>query len=102
VRRRTTVFGGLVEAEFPLAPSVSANWYGRYEFALGGGSLGLQIDGVWNDDQFLEGTNSQVSHEGSYAVWNARVDYTSGAASGTSRCGRRTSRTRPIASTTSI
>ena len=73
-----TVFGGLVEAEFPLAPSVSANWYGRYEFALAGGSLGLQIDGVWNDDQFLEGTNSQVSHEGSYAVWNARVDYTSG------------------------
>ena len=72
------VFGGTVEAEFPLAPTVSVNWLGRYEWGMFGGRVGAQIDGLYSDEQFLEGTNSQVSHEGSYTVWNARLDYTSG------------------------
>ncbi len=36
------------------------------------------MDGRWNDDQYLEGTNSQVSLEPSYAVWNASLVYRAG------------------------
>jgi iron complex outermembrane receptor protein len=70
------VFGGTVEAEFPLAPSVSFNVLGRYEWSVMQGRMSAQIDGVYNGDQFLEGTNSQVSAEDAYSVWNARLDYT--------------------------
>jgi iron complex outermembrane receptor protein len=69
------VFGGLVRAEFPTAPSVSVNFLGRYEWPLLAGLVGVQVDGRWNDDQFLEGTNSEVSHESAYAVWNASLSY---------------------------
>ena len=69
------VFGGFVRAEFPLAPSVSLNFLGRYEFPALGGLIGAQIDGRWNDDQYLEGTNSEVSFEPSYSVWNASLSY---------------------------
>jgi iron complex outermembrane recepter protein len=72
------VFGGTVKAEFPTAPSVSLNFLGRYAWPMLGGAMSAQIDGVYNDDQYLEGTNSAVSFEKSYAVWNARVDYTTG------------------------
>ncbi|HKQ84898.1 MAG TPA: TonB-dependent receptor [Steroidobacteraceae bacterium] len=69
-------FGGVVrDAELPNAPAVSLNWLGRYEWPALAGSIGVQVDGRWNDDQYLEGTNAQVSHEPSYAVWNASVSY---------------------------
>ncbi len=73
-----TVFGGTRKAEFPNAPSVSLNWLGRYEWAMMNGRMAVQIDGNWNDDQYLEGTNSGVSFEDAYSVWNARLSYTSG------------------------
>jgi iron complex outermembrane receptor protein len=69
------VFGGTLEAEFPNAPSVSLNMLARYEWPALGGFLSAQVDGNWNDDQFLEGTNSEVSFEDSYSVWNANVGY---------------------------
>ena len=69
------VFGGLVRARFPTAPSVSVNFLGRYEWAALAGLIGVQVDGRWNDDQFLEGTNSEVSHEPAYSVWNASLSY---------------------------
>jgi iron complex outermembrane receptor protein len=72
------VFGGTVEAEFPNAPSVSLNMLARYEWPALGGSLSAQVDGHWNDDMFLEGTNSEVSFEPSYSVWNAHVGYKTG------------------------
>ncbi len=72
------VFGGTVKAELPTAPSVSLNFLGRYEWPAFGGVIGAQVDGVYNDDQYLEGTNSAVSFEKSYAVWNARLGYTTG------------------------
>jgi iron complex outermembrane receptor protein len=73
-----TVFGGLKKAEFPNAPTVSLNWLARYVWPVPnvGGNLALQLDGNWNDSQYLEGTNSQISHEPSYSVWNGRVSYT--------------------------
>jgi iron complex outermembrane receptor protein len=69
------VFGGTVRAKFPLAPSASLNFLGRYEWPSLGGLIGVQVDGRWNDDQFLEGTNSEVSFEPSYSVWNANLGY---------------------------
>ena len=67
------VFGGTVRAEFPLAPRTSLNFLGRYEWPGIGGLVSVQIDGRWNDDQFLEGTNSEVSFEPAYSVWNASL-----------------------------
>jgi iron complex outermembrane recepter protein len=69
------VFGGTVRAEFPLAPQTSLNFLGRYEWPGLGGLVSVQVDGRWNDDQFLEGTNSEVSFEPAYSVWNAAVGY---------------------------
>jgi iron complex outermembrane receptor protein len=69
------VFGGTVRAEFPTAPSVSVNSLARYEWPALAGLVGLQVDGRWNDEQFLEGTNSEVSFEPSYSVWNASVSW---------------------------
>jgi iron complex outermembrane receptor protein len=71
------VFGGTVKAEFPLAPKTSINALGRYQWSALGGSIAAQIDGRWNDKQFLEGTNSEVSSEPSYAVWNASLSWQS-------------------------
>ena len=50
----------------------------RNEWAMMNGRMAVQIDGNWNDDQYLEGTNSGVSFEDAYSVWNARLSYTSG------------------------
>jgi iron complex outermembrane receptor protein len=69
------VFGGTVRAEFPNAPSVSLNFLGRYEWPMVGGLVGVQVDGRYNDDQFLEGTNSEVSFEPAYSVWNGSLSY---------------------------
>lgn len=71
------VFGGTVQAEFPLAPGTSINALARYEWPAFGGTLAVQVDGVWNDDQYLEGTNSEVSFEPAYSVWNTRVSFSS-------------------------
>jgi iron complex outermembrane recepter protein len=69
------VFGGTVEAELPTAPSFSVNFLGRYEWPALGGLMSAQIDGNYNGDQYLEGTNSAVSFEDAYSVWNARAGY---------------------------
>jgi iron complex outermembrane receptor protein len=69
------VFGGTLETEFPLAPAVSLNFLARYEWPALGGKLAAQIDGNWNDDHYLEGTNSEASFEKAYAVMNASLSY---------------------------
>ena len=71
------VFGGTGtnDAEFPQAPSTSFNVLVRKAWNLGGGELALQVDGNWNDEHFLEGTNSLVSVQDSYFVGNASVSY---------------------------
>lgn len=72
------VFGGTVKAEFPSAPGMSLNLLARYEWPAFGGNLAVQFDGKWNDDLFLEGTNSEVSFEPAYSVWNASLSYAAG------------------------
>lgn len=73
------VFGGTItNVEFPTAPELSFNLLGRYAWPALGGQLAIQVDGNWNDDQFLEGSNSNASFESSYSVWNGRVSYQTG------------------------
>ena len=66
---------GTSNAEFPQAPSTSLNALVRYGFEALGGEIAFQLDGNWNDTQFMEGTNSLVSIQESYGVANARVSY---------------------------
>ncbi len=73
------VFGGMVtNVDFPTAPELSLNFLGRYAWPALGGELAIQVDGQWNDDQFLEGSNSNASFESSYSVWNGRLSYDTG------------------------
>jgi iron complex outermembrane receptor protein len=65
------------DAEFPNAPGMSLNYLFRYNFSLGNGNLAAQIDGVWNDDQFLEVTNGTGTVQKSYNVSNARLTWNS-------------------------
>jgi iron complex outermembrane receptor protein len=59
------VFGGTIsDVEFPTAPKLSLNFLGRYQWPS-----------QWNDDQFLDGSNSDASFEPSYSVWNGRLSY---------------------------
>jgi len=63
-------------AEFPNAPGLSVNYLARYHWGVGDGDVALQIDGVWNDDQFLEVTNGPGTVQKAYNVSNARVTFT--------------------------
>ena len=62
----------------PNAPGYSANFLGRYNWDVAGGNMAIQLDGASYGDQYLEVTNSDVSFEDAYSVWNANVSYTSG------------------------
>lgn len=66
---------GSTDVEFPQAPSLSINALVRYNLDVGAGNLALQLDGNWNDDQFIEGSNSQASLQESYGVFNLRATY---------------------------
>jgi len=70
------VGNAIKDAEFPNAPAISLNYLFRYNFEMGSGNLAAQIDGVWNDDQFLEVTNGTGTLQKSYNVSNARLTYT--------------------------
>jgi len=66
---------GTDNAELPQAPSTSFNVLVRKGWNLASGELAVQIDGNWNDEQFMEGTNSLVSRQDSYFVGNASVSF---------------------------
>lgn len=64
-------------AEFPNAPKLSVNYLARYNWDLSdNGAIAAQIDGVWNDDQYLEVTNGPGTLQESYALTNLRLTYT--------------------------
>ena len=65
------------DAELPQAPGLSLNALARYAVPLSIGELAFQVDGRYSGDHFLEGTNSDVSHQDAYAVGNASVTLTS-------------------------
>ena len=57
------------------APSTSLNGLVRKSWDAAGGEFAIQLDGNWSEKQFLEGTNSLVSVQESYAVFNAQLSY---------------------------
>ncbi len=67
--------GIITDNELPNAPGYSLNFLGRYNWDVLGGNMAAQLDGVANDDQFLEVTNADVSAEDAYSVWNASLSY---------------------------
>jgi len=74
------LFGGNVSGvELPNAPSLSLNWLARYTIqqSIMDGFVSLQVDGNYNAEQFLLGTNADATKEDAYSVWNASVNYVS-------------------------
>jgi len=64
--------------ELPNTPSISLNYLFRYNFDVGAGNIALQLDGFYNDDQYLEVTNGGAAKQAAYNVLNARATWTSG------------------------
>ena len=86
------VGGGYLDAEFteffdaaigldragnklPHAPEWNFNAIVRYEAPLQNGSLGLQLDGWWLDDQFFTVENVPSLREDAHGLLNARASY---------------------------
>jgi len=65
-----------MDSIWPFKPSLSVTFLARYAWDVSAGEFAAQVDGCWNDDQFVEATNSQLSFENSYMLWNARLSYT--------------------------
>jgi iron complex outermembrane receptor protein len=61
-----------------LSPEVSFNGLVRYEWPAFGGSLSVQADYGWQDDQNFNLIYTPVVREKAYGVANARIGYTSG------------------------
>lgn len=73
-----TPFGVVENAELPQAPGYSFNYLARYNWDAMGGNVAVQVDGVYNDDQFIESHNAESSLQEAYGVVNASIAYTSG------------------------
>ena len=66
---------GNTDVELPQAPRFSANLLARYNTDVVNGNLALQLDGNWNDDHYMEGSNSIASEQEAYTVLNFRASY---------------------------
>jgi iron complex outermembrane receptor protein len=62
--------------DLPSAPGYSLNYLLRYNWDTLGGNMAVQLDGNYNDDQFLEGHNGATSLQESYATFNASISFT--------------------------
>ena len=67
--------GDILNAEFPNAPAMSVNYLLRRNFDVGNGNLALQLDGNYNDRQYLEVTNGSGTVQREYLLHNARLTY---------------------------
>jgi iron complex outermembrane receptor protein len=70
--------GAIRDRDMVMSPKLSANAMVRYNFDAFGGTAALQVDGTYNDAQYLETFNSPAFKEGSYMMGNARASWTSG------------------------
>ncbi len=64
--------------ELPNAPSFSINFLARHTWPFAGGELAFQVDGNYNDDQYLDVFNSAGSKEESYFIGNLRLTWITG------------------------
>ena len=66
----------LKNREMVLAPDFSMNGLVRYAWPMAGGEVAVQADFSHQGDHYFDITNSDVSKEDAYTLWNARVSYT--------------------------
>ncbi len=64
--------------DLPQAPDISANALARYEFALAGGTFGIQGDVQYSSEFCFTVLCAPVEEEDAYTVANARLSYESG------------------------
>jgi iron complex outermembrane receptor protein len=69
--------GAIRDRDMVMSPKLSANAMVRYNFDAFGGTAALQVDGTYNDSQYLETFNSPAFKEGSYVMGNVRASWTS-------------------------
>ncbi len=71
--------GGVVirDRELALAPDITFNGLGRYEWQMFGGLMALQGDFSYTGEQYFDIDNNPVSLEDSSIVGNAHLSYTS-------------------------
>ncbi|MEM6485136.1 MAG: TonB-dependent receptor [Pseudomonadota bacterium] len=68
--------GDIRDQDMVLAPDITLNFLGRKAWDLGGnGTLALQIDGQYVDEQQFNTINSEAASNESYSLWNARLVY---------------------------
>lgn len=65
----------VLNAEFPNAPNVSANYLVRYFVPINQNELAFQVDGAYFGDQFLEVTNGMGTIQDAYNVTNLSITY---------------------------
>lgn len=69
--------GTLGTTELPQAPRWSANAMVNYDWPIMGGKLSIEGDGKWDAQQYMELLNNPDDLQPAYAVYNARLSYTS-------------------------
>jgi iron complex outermembrane receptor protein len=65
------------DAELPQAPGYSFNYLFRYNWDALGGNMAAQLDGVYNDEQYLESHNGGSSLQEGYNTTNFSLSYRS-------------------------
>lgn len=71
--------GGVkTDVEFPNAPGYSFNYLVRYNWDVLGGNVAVQLDGIYEDDQYLEVQNTKPTEQEAGGIANARISYLSG------------------------
>jgi len=65
----------VINAEFPNAPNVSANYLLRYYVPVNEADVAFQVDGAYYGDQFLEVTNGMGTEQSAYNVTNLSISY---------------------------
>jgi iron complex outermembrane recepter protein len=68
--------GGAADQQMITAPDLSLNLLARKTWDVSqGGSISLQVDGRYVDEQQYNTTNSALTLGGDYSVWNASLGY---------------------------
>jgi iron complex outermembrane recepter protein len=70
--------GAIRDRDMVLAPELQLNTIIRYNIPVGEGNLALQWDGFYQTEQWFDLQNHPISESDAYAVWNAKVMWTSG------------------------
>lgn len=71
-------FGANSGNQISLTPKTQFSGLARYDFELNGGAIiAVQVDVSWQSKTYFQPTNVAILEEDSYALWGARISYTS-------------------------